>query len=97
MIVERASEIYADLYRRGCLIGDADILIAATAMENGLVLGTNNRKHFHDIPGLFLDEPARGRRLQGLKRFPFLAVSRPFLSKNRDQEKNVLGIGLEIA
>src|SRR5215218_7255727 len=30
-IVVKASDIYADLYKRGSLISDADILIAATA------------------------------------------------------------------
>jgi tRNA(fMet)-specific endonuclease VapC len=48
----RGSEIYADLHRRGLLIGDADILIAATAIEHGLVLVTNNTSHFSRIPDL---------------------------------------------
>lgn len=51
----RASEIYADLYQRGQLIGDADILIAATAMEAGATLVTNNGAHFGRIGGLPLD------------------------------------------
>ena len=34
MIVQAAT-VYADLHRRGELIGDADILIAATAMTQG--------------------------------------------------------------
>src|SRR5437868_5247406 len=33
-IVIRAATIYADLHRRGALIGDADILIAATGLEH---------------------------------------------------------------
>lgn len=37
-IVEVASEIYADLRSRGCLIQDADILIAATAITQNWVL-----------------------------------------------------------
>ncbi len=37
-IIVRAADIYADLHRRGELIGDADILIAATALEHGFVL-----------------------------------------------------------
>ncbi len=41
----RAADIYADLYVRGELIGDADILIAATAIEHGCVLVTNNENH----------------------------------------------------
>ena len=35
-VIERAAELYADLYKRGQLIGDADILIAATALASGL-------------------------------------------------------------
>jgi tRNA(fMet)-specific endonuclease VapC len=51
-IIFRAADIYADLHRHGALIGDADILIAATALEHGLVLITNNTNHFNRIAGL---------------------------------------------
>ena len=51
-IVERAAGIYADLKTRGELIGDADILIAATALTHGLAVATNNEKHFTRIEGL---------------------------------------------
>lgn len=54
-IIVRASTIYADLYRTGTLIGDADILIAATAIENGLVVATNNVVHFSRIAGLDIE------------------------------------------
>jgi len=54
-VVARAAEIYADLYGRGQLIPDADILIAATAPENGLVLATNNLRDFSRIPALQID------------------------------------------
>lgn len=54
-VIVRASVIYADLYQRGDLIGDADILIAATALEHGLSLVTNNTKHFRRITGLLLE------------------------------------------
>ena len=54
-VVVRAAEIYADLYGRGQLIPDADILIAATAPENGLVLATNNLRDFSRIPALQID------------------------------------------
>lgn len=47
--------IYADLYRRGELIGDADILIAATALVENLVLGTNNERHFRRVAGLAVE------------------------------------------
>lgn len=51
-IVTRAAEIYATLRKRGALIDDADILIAATALVHGLVLVTNNLSHFRRIEGL---------------------------------------------
>jgi len=51
-IVVQAAEIYVDLYRRGELIGDADILIAATAIVEGYGLVTNNERHFERIEGL---------------------------------------------
>lgn len=51
-IINHASEIYADLYKRGQLIGDADILIAATALENNLAVVTNNESHFRRITDL---------------------------------------------
>lgn len=54
-VVERAAEIYADLYRHGQPIGDADILIAATALTGGYTVTTNNTRHFSRIPGLALD------------------------------------------
>lgn len=53
--VVKASEIYAELRRRGQPIGDADILIAASALVNGLQLVTNNEDHFTRIPGLIVE------------------------------------------
>ena len=53
-IVLRAATIYGELHRQGTLIGDADILIAATAVEYGLTLVTNNTNHFQRIKGLSL-------------------------------------------
>ena len=54
-IVIEASDIYANLKQRGTLIGDVDILIAATALVHGLVLVSNNEKHFSRITGLKID------------------------------------------
>lgn len=51
-VVLRAADIYADLYRRGELIGDADILIAASAMVRKCGIATNNEGHFRRIAGL---------------------------------------------
>jgi len=53
-VIMQAANIYADLHQRGVLIGDADILIAATAMVNNLTLVTNNTKHFKRIHQLRL-------------------------------------------
>ncbi len=52
VIAVQAAEIYADLYQRGELIGDADILIAATALVEGYGVITNNERHFGRIKGL---------------------------------------------
>jgi tRNA(fMet)-specific endonuclease VapC len=51
-IIVLASDIYSDLYKSGQLIADADILIAATALENKLAVVTNNEGHFNRISGL---------------------------------------------
>jgi len=51
-IVVRAALIYADLSRRGVLIGDADILIAATGLEHARTIVTNNEDHFRRITDL---------------------------------------------
>ena len=50
--VVKASEIYAELRRRGEPIGDADVLIAASALVHGLTVVTNNENHFRRIAGL---------------------------------------------
>ncbi len=54
-VVVRAALLYADLCRRGMLINDADILIAATALTHDLVLATNNVKHYSRIPDLMIE------------------------------------------
>ena len=54
-IISKAAEIYADLRKRGKLIGDADILIAATAIVNKLGIVTNNEKHFQRISELHVE------------------------------------------
>jgi len=54
-IIVRAAKAYAGLHQRGALIGDGDILIAATALEHGLVMVTNNESHFQRIAGVQLE------------------------------------------
>jgi tRNA(fMet)-specific endonuclease VapC len=51
-IIVRGANVYADLYRDGHLISDADILIAATALAHGLTLVTENHAHFQRIRNL---------------------------------------------
>lgn len=53
--VVKASEIYAELRRRGEPIGDADTLIAASALIHGLAVVTNNIGHFGRISGLAVE------------------------------------------
>ncbi|MFQ5645549.1 MAG: type II toxin-antitoxin system VapC family toxin [bacterium] len=48
-VVGKAAGIYADPSKKGNLICDADILIAATALVNKLSLVTNNQAHFKRI------------------------------------------------
>ncbi len=54
-MVKEAAGIYASLRNQGETIGDADILIAATAKVNRLTLSTNNLKHFGRIKGLEIE------------------------------------------
>lgn len=51
-VIQQAAMLYSDLYRRGQLISDADILIAATAQVHKLTLVTNNVAHFERISAL---------------------------------------------
>lgn len=53
-VIVRAAEIYGQLHQTGQLIGDADTLIAATCLENGCEIVTNNTAHFSRIPGLLV-------------------------------------------
>jgi tRNA(fMet)-specific endonuclease VapC len=48
-VADRTAELYADLRKRGEPIDDIDLLIAGTALANGLVLITENRRHFNRI------------------------------------------------
>lgn len=54
-VISKAADTYADLYKRGELIGDADILIAASALANGFGVVTNNERHFTRIAGLHME------------------------------------------
>ncbi|MDD1744287.1 MAG: PIN domain-containing protein [Candidatus Methanoperedens sp.] len=54
-IERKAGEIYAYLKKKGEIISDADILIAATVLVNDSVLVTNNVEHFKRIKGLKIE------------------------------------------
>jgi tRNA(fMet)-specific endonuclease VapC len=51
-IFDRAAILWADAQSGGHPCGDADLLIAATAMTHDLVLATGNLRHFAWISGL---------------------------------------------
>ena len=48
-------EIRWELEKQGLRIGDMDMFIAATALEEDLILVTGNVKHFERIPGLKIE------------------------------------------
>lgn len=50
------AEIQAQMYKNGIAIPDYDMLIAATAMANNLILITHNTKDFKNIPGLMYED-----------------------------------------
>lgn len=56
-IMRHFADIRGELRRRGQLIPDPDLLIAATAIDRELALVTRNLKDFRRIPGLDLYEP----------------------------------------
>lgn len=56
-VVERFAEIRASLRRRGQLISDFDIILAATALQYDLTVLTFNTRHFERIPDLSIYQP----------------------------------------
>ena len=48
------------LRRAGAIIGDMDLMIAATALQYNLTLLTNNRRHFDRIEGLRIESRSAG-------------------------------------
>ncbi len=50
-----SAELYATLRQSGNIVDDVDLLIAGVAIENELVLVTNNQKHFGRIPNLKIE------------------------------------------
>lgn len=58
-ILDVAARHYAILRKKGQLVEDADLFIAATCLVHGLVLVTNNEKHFSRIDGLKIENWVR--------------------------------------
>jgi len=53
-VIERAAVLWAQAKTKGKPAEDADLLIAATALENNIALCTGNFDHYKWIPGLQL-------------------------------------------
>jgi len=53
-VLMRAADLWAEAHRLGNPRNDADMIIAATALEEGRVLVTGNKSHFAWINGLRL-------------------------------------------
>ena len=53
--VTLSAEIYSILRKKGTPVDDIDLLIAGTALENGLIVVTNNTKHFGKIERLTVE------------------------------------------
>ena len=51
------ARIWASLESTGHMIGDYDLIVAATAMERGSSVATFNIRHFENVPGLNVIEP----------------------------------------
>ncbi len=45
-VILKAAELYRQLRKEGIMVGEADLLIAATAIANDVTLFTHNVKHF---------------------------------------------------
>ncbi len=52
----RYGELYAALERKGTPIGELDTQIAAHALTLGVILVTNNERHFSQVAGLQLED-----------------------------------------
>jgi predicted nucleic acid-binding protein len=53
-IARRAGNLKSECQRRGQTLALADMIVAATAMEHGATLMTDNHKDFRPVPGLKL-------------------------------------------
>lgn len=53
--VKISAELYSTLRQSGNSLDDIDLLIAGVAIENEMILVTNNENHFGRIPGLKIE------------------------------------------
>jgi tRNA(fMet)-specific endonuclease VapC len=53
-VFDRAATLWAEGQRRGIVVEDADLIIAATALIQGVAVVTANPRHFEWIDGLSL-------------------------------------------
>jgi tRNA(fMet)-specific endonuclease VapC len=53
---EQAARLRAQLRTQGTPIGHYDLLIAGTALANGLIMVTNNTREFSRVPGLIVED-----------------------------------------
>ncbi len=51
------ARLWARLQSAGTMIGDYDLIVAATALERGSAVATFDRRHFDSVPGLQVIEP----------------------------------------
>lgn len=54
--IETYGKIKSSLERQGNVISDNDLFIASIALRQGVILVTNNTKHFLRIKGLTLED-----------------------------------------
>ena len=52
------ARIWASLESSGQMIGDYDMIVAATALERGCAVATFNKRHFENVRGLKVIVPA---------------------------------------
>lgn len=52
----RHADLWAELVKRGTMIGPHDLLVGATALAHGHALATLNRREFRRVPGLVVRE-----------------------------------------
>jgi predicted nucleic acid-binding protein len=57
-IMQQFAALRVDLRRRGQIIPDFDLLLAATALHHDLTILTRNARHFGRISDLTLSQPS---------------------------------------